>query len=109
MQQKTPSIDENKVRPPAVRGKNGRFLPGNKTGGRKKMPEGLREMCRTLAPDAIETAQSIMYDKAAKASDRLRAAEIILDRAYGKAPQAVSMDVTGPQRFVFLGVDAVQE
>jgi hypothetical protein len=56
-------------------------------------------MCRALAPAAIETAKEIMLDTEAPPRDRLRAAEIILDRGYGKPEQAVTAatDANGAQ------------
>lgn len=105
----TPSKGAKKDRPDAVRGADGRFLPGNKTGGRTRMPEELVEMCRALSPQAIETAKKIMLDKEARAGDRLRAAEIILDRGYGKPQQAVNLEVEKVAPVIFIGADEVAE
>lgn len=88
---------------------SGKFLPGNCSGGRPATSPEIREMCKALSPRAIEIAHEILNSKKTSARDKLTAASLILDRAYGKAPQAVSMDVTSPQRFVFIGADAVQD
>lgn len=91
------------------RGSDGRFLPGNRTGGRKKLPEELVEMCRALSPQAIETAKKIMLDKEARAGDRLRAAEIILDRGYGKPAQAVNLEIDKTQPVIFINADEIKD
>ena len=91
------------------RGSDGRFLPGNRTGGRKKLPEELVELCRALSPKAIETAKEIMLDKNASAQSRLKAAEIILDRGYGKPQQAVNLEVEKVAPVIFIGADEVAE
>ena len=83
---------------PAQDPKTGRFLPGNKGGGRTKMPEELRKDFRKLSPKALKVLKSILLDDEARQADRIKAAEIILDRGYGKPPQAVSVspgDETG--------------
>lgn len=81
----------------------GRFLPGNRSGGRKELPPEIKEMCRALTPQAIEIAKRIMLDDDQKASDRLRAVEIILDRGYGKAVQAVELPPDSIPQVVIVG------
>lgn len=88
----------------AERDSRGRFTKGhNSNGGRPKLPEDVKQMCRELTPKAIETAKKIMLDEGARASDRLRAAEIILDRGYGKPVQAVDLDASSVPQVVFIG------
>ncbi len=62
------------------------FQPGQSgnPNGRPKMPKDLKEAFKAASPKALEILKKILADPAAKDSDRLRAAEIILDRAYGK-------------------------
>lgn len=48
--------------------------------------EALR-LCRINSPLAVRTVLCIMADDAAKGFDRLKAAEMILDRAMGKPAQ----------------------
>lgn len=74
--------------------KTGKFLPGNKSGGRKKLPEDLKEAFRAAAPDALAVLKRILLNEEAKDADRIRCAEIILDRGYGKPVQAVDLDTT---------------
>lgn len=72
--------------------KTGKFLPGNRSGGRPKLPEELKEAFRTAAPDALDVLVRILKDEGAKHSDRIKCAEIILDRGYGKPVQAVDLE-----------------
>ncbi len=72
--------------------KTGRFLPGNRTGGRPRMPDELKEAFRDYSMDALNTLVTILKDEEAKNSDRIRAAEIILERGWGKPEQAVSLE-----------------
>lgn len=69
----------------------GRFVKGNKSGGRPRLPEELKADFRAAAPRALEVLLDILNDDEAAARDRIRAAEIILDRGYGKPAQAVEL------------------
>ncbi|MBO7668987.1 MAG: hypothetical protein J6S60_00220 [Oscillospiraceae bacterium] len=76
----------------------GRFAPGNKsTGGRKALPEDLKMAFRAACPDALRVLVEIVNKEEAKDSDRIRAAEIILDRGYGKPVQAIRAEDDVPQ------------
>lgn len=66
---------------PFVKGQSGN------PGGRVKMPEEIREMFRAKGTDAIDVVtKHLAHDDARIA---LQAAQIILERAYGKVPQAI--------------------
>jgi hypothetical protein len=71
---------------------DGKFIKGNspKSPGRPLIPQEVKDMCRGYTLEAIETAISIMQNKKAQNKDRLKALEIILDRGYGKASQAIT-------------------
>jgi hypothetical protein len=63
--------------------------------GRPKLPDwefDLRAECRKAAPLAVQTLLDIMQFEQ-QPSVRVRAAELILDRGYGKATQTVEMNV----------------
>ena len=98
-----PSKGTQKEKPGKRDAATGRFLPGNKTGGRKELPPEIKEMCRALTPQAIEVAKRIMLDEGAKHSDRLRAVEIILDRGYGKPAQAIELPPDSIPQVVIVG------
>ena len=75
------------------RDNKGRFLPGNKGGGRKPTPKEFKELAENSSVDALETVINILRDPEARHADKIKAAELILDRAYGKAKQG--MELTG--------------
>lgn len=60
--------------------------------GRPKMPEDVKQAFRALTGEAVKTLTAIMQ-KGEREGDRIRAAEIILNRAWGTPTQAV--EVTG--------------
>ena len=71
----------------------GRFTKGNPSnGGRPKLPEELKMAFRAAAPDALDVLIKILKDEGAKHGDRIKCAEIILDRGYGKPVQAVDLE-----------------
>jgi hypothetical protein len=47
------------------------------------------ELARARGPKALDTLEEIMEDPIAEDRDRVRAAEALLDRGYGKAAQAI--------------------
>lgn len=70
------------------------FLPGNcaNPGGRPKMPKDLKELAQASAPEALRIALDLM--KTAKSEQvKLRAAEIVMDRGYGKPAQSIDANV----------------
>lgn len=56
------------------------------------MPEDVKAAFRGYTFEARDTLVEIMQDKEAKESARIRAAEIILERGWGKPEQAVSLE-----------------
>lgn len=86
---------------PANRAKTGqggdtRFKPGQSGNpdGRPKIPPELREAARAAAPEALQVLVGIMLNIASREADRIRAAELVLNRAYGTPP--ASVEVTTP-------------
>ncbi|MBO7670133.1 MAG: hypothetical protein J6S60_06040 [Oscillospiraceae bacterium] len=67
------------------------------------MPEELKEAFRAACPDALEVLKRILTNEGAKDSDRIRCAEIILDRGYGKPVQAVDLDGNVVPQVVIVG------
>jgi hypothetical protein len=64
--------------------------------GRPKLPAEIREAALAHTPAAIETLARIMQDERVPPGVRVTAADKIMDRALGKAPQQV--DVKGEKR-----------
>lgn len=100
---------------PANRNKSGReatqFKPGQSgnPSGRPRIPEEVKEAFRAASGDACRVLCDIVNDFSAKDSDRIRAAEVILDRAWGKPVQAVDVDAKNIPQVVFIGGDNVPD
>ena len=85
--------------------------PGERRGGRKpgvrnKVTADVKAAAVKYMPEAVKTLAGIMTDPEAPAAARVAAAKEILDRAAGKAPQAIT-DADGgrltiPQAIAFL-------
>lgn len=58
--------------------------------GRKKVPEDVKLAFRSLTMDAVRTLTEVMHH-GDNDSSRIRAAEIILNRAWGTPTQAVEL------------------
>jgi len=59
--------------------------------GRPKVVREIAVLAREYTTQAIETLAEIMRNKRTQSSARVRAAEILLDRGYGKAQQTVNL------------------
>lgn len=77
----------------AERDAKGRFIKGHsvKSPGRKAQPAEFKKACEELTLSALEVLKTIMLDDTQTASARIKAAEIILDRAYGKPYQSIDL------------------
>lgn len=81
-----------------------RIQPGetrNPNGKPPSMNKELKEAFRDHTMDALETLVEIMLDKRARNFDRVRAAECILDRGWGRPNQQVEVDVLHNVPIVF--------
>lgn len=76
----------------AERDSSGRFAKGNNMnpGGRPKEVAEIRALCRQWAPEAAQTIYDIMTDIEVPAKTRLSAAQALLDRGFGRPPQAIT-------------------
>ena len=74
--------------------KSGNEWKGN-PGGRPKLSKAFKKILDVNDVIALRTIVSIMKDKKASKKDRLKAAEIIIERKYGKAVQPVGNDENG--------------
>lgn len=85
--------------------------PGERRGGRQKgtpnkVTADVRELAQKYGPQALEVLSSIMMDEEKPPAARVSAAKEILDRAYGKAPQPVSVQ---PADFAEMFSQVMQE
>lgn len=62
-------------------------------GGRRKEVAHVREAAREWTEEAIKTLAEIMIDPEQPAAARVQAADKLLDRGYGRAPQHVTADI----------------
>lgn len=67
-------------------------LPG---AGRRPENKHVRDLARQYTEAAIRTLAEIMCDPNEKGAARVTAAQVLLDRGYGKAVQA--MELSGPE------------
>jgi|SRR5215831_2374206 len=74
-------------------------VSGNPSGKRKDpiVKRTITELAREMSLEALQTLGKVMRDPKATSTARALAANHILDRAYGKAPQAVGV-VMGPSK-----------
>jgi hypothetical protein len=89
---------------PAYRTQTGQFAPGvsGNPSGRPKRDYDIAELARQHTEDAIRTLVEILQDTKASAGARISAANAILDRGYGKAPQSIDVGPTNDECFVQL-------
>jgi hypothetical protein len=66
--------------------------------GRQKIPADVKQMARALTKEAIATLAAVMRDTTAPHSARVRAAETILDRAWGKPETSATIHVSSEAR-----------
>lgn len=62
----------------------GRFIKGNKNGGRPKLREEFKRFAQEKSYDALKVVWGIMVGEETNARDRLSAARILMEYGYGK-------------------------
>lgn len=94
----------------AVKGKKG-FQPGSSAnpGGRPKKNAEFVEACQKHAPEALAFLASVMNDANQETSDRIKAATVIIERAFGKPPQAVEIGTPEGQQTPMFVVQVKQD
>ena len=63
-------------------------------GGRAAMPPELRKAVQGYAKEALEYLAQVRADENAKPDHRIKAAEVLIDRGFGKAVQAIDATLT---------------
>jgi hypothetical protein len=66
--------------------------------GRQKIPEDVKQLARGLTKEAIGCLAAVMRDVTAPPSARVRAAEVILDRAWGRPETSATIRVPSDLR-----------
>ena len=74
---------------------NGRFVKGvsGNPGGKPKQENEIIRLCRDASPMAVQAIINILERDDASNQDKLRAAEFIVNRAYGKPRETVEATV----------------
>ena len=76
-------------------------------GGRKAVPQEVKEMLKAATTDAAKLLINTISDDQAKLDIRIRCAEVVLDRVYGKAAQPIDGVLTTAR--VEIGEDDAQK
>ena len=89
----SPEITMDQVATLPTRATNGRFIPGwsGNPGGRPRVLGDLQAVAREHTEEALQTLLEVMRDPHAPAAARVQAANSMLDRAYGRPPQAIQV------------------
>ena len=84
------------IEPAAKRIRGRPFAPGNNANptGRPKLPAEIKQLAQSYGPKAIQLAVDLV-DTCGSARVRLAAAEVLLDRGYGKAVQHIEHEFSG--------------
>ncbi len=72
-----------------ARDDHGRFIGSGNPGGRPKEIAHVRELARAWTAESIATLGEILQNPKAKSSSRVAAANALLDRGWGRAPQTI--------------------
>ena len=75
------------------------YSPG-KALARKAIPADIRSLCRAYTGEAVRSLAAIMRQADAPPSARIQAIAILLDRGWGRAPQAHTGEDGGDIRVV---------
>ena len=89
----------------AARGPGRPFQKGQSgnPGGKKKVPEDVRDMLRGATPEAIDLMIRTMRDENTKTELRIQIAQSIADRVLGKATQPIDADMDTTIRIMLQG------
>ena len=72
------------------RNEKGRFVAGNKGGGRRKVPDEVKKMFLAATPDATRLLIETMNNEDAPLKIRIDCANTVIERVYGKAAQPLT-------------------
>jgi len=89
--------------------RTGRFVKGNRGGGRKAIPEGIKTLLQAAVPEACRVLVGYIHDPTIRADIRLECIKVLLDRVYGKPVQGVDLDTRNLQPVVFVDSDELAD
>ena len=75
-----------------VRDENGKFVAGNKEGGKIALPEKTKEILKKATPEAAQFLVDTMKNKEVKTETRVECAKLIIERVHGKPLQPLDID-----------------
>ena len=78
-------------------------------GGRPKVIGDLQEQARQWSGEALDALREVATSKDAPPSARVSAAVALLDRGYGKPPQAIDAKVTAEASPAYWHLEALKE
>ncbi|MCJ2063258.1 hypothetical protein MKK63_11105 [Methylobacterium sp. J-088] len=86
------------------------FAPGQSgnPGGRPRLPDDVKALARGYTREALETLAGVMRNDEAPAAARVTAASHILDRAWGKPAQHITVDPVGDLTDAELGSELAE-
>lgn len=90
---------------PESRDNAGRFVKGKSgnPGGKKPMDADVKEMLKAAAPDAVKLLVETVNNPEVKMDLRIRCAETLMDRVYGKAVQPIEGNMDNKVEIVLGG------
>ncbi len=83
-----------------ARDEKGRFVKGNRSGGRKKIPVDVKKLYQEASAEATQLLIETMHNDEVKIETRLSCAEKIIDRVYGKATKIIEDEFDEDKPFV---------
>ena len=82
--------------------KKGHKKAGGRTKGTpNKITADIKAIAQEYGPEAIGVLKEIMMDKKKPAAARVQAADKLMDRAFGKAPQTTSLTMRADRSIIF--------
>jgi hypothetical protein len=95
---------KNSAKSPSNGGKTdrdgkGRFAAGNKGGGRKRLPQDVKEMFKAATSDAAKLLIDTMNNQEMDIKLRVDCAERVIERVYGKPTQPIDGNFDGKIMF----------
>jgi len=84
------------------RDEKGKFVKGNKSGGRKKIPADIKEALTKLTPRAVERLEEII-NMGKDERIVMDAVKVVFDRVYGKPLQQAEVKTEGTLNIVLNG------